>query len=70
VTLGLAHERLHEHAGEQPERRVPEEQAPVVGIASNDVMSMGDIVMPSDYVTLWEALTSITSPEVQHWRIV
>lgn len=45
-------------------------KAPVVGIASNDVMSMGDIVMPSDYVTLWEALTSITSPEVTHWRIV
>jgi hypothetical protein len=44
-------------------------RAPLLGLATSDVMSMGDRVMPTDYLTLWEALTQITSPEVQHWRV-
>ena len=46
-------------------------QAPLVGITSSSIMSMGNVVLRTDYLTLWEALTRITAPDVDRrfWKI-
>ena len=44
-------------------------KAPMVGLTTSSVMSMGDHVMDTDYLTIWEALKTITSPQVKNWKI-